>query len=81
MKKIIGVVAFITAGLLAFIHEVPADVPAAQASHEAVSPPMSKDALAAQALVLSGCPETRPVCCEPIPDGCALCVRPGVQCP
>jgi hypothetical protein len=77
MKKVLGVVVFVTAGLLAFTREVPA----AQTERETTPSQVSDDDLATQSPML-GCPSTAPVCCEPIAGGgCRVCVPSGKQCP
>lgn len=77
MKKVIGVVVFVTVGLFAFSREVPA----AQVAPEATSSQMSDDDPAVQAPQFGGCPSTTPICCEPAAVGCRLCIPRGTQCP
>lgn len=77
MKKVIGVVVFVTVGLFVFSREVPA----AQIAPEERSSPMSDEDLAVRMPQFGGCPSTAPICCEPAVVGCRLCIPRGTQCP
>jgi hypothetical protein len=78
MKKLIGIVAFVTIGLFGHTQQTPS----AQADSGAMSSEMTDSQLAAQPLDDHGCPPRTPFCCEVEEDGsCYACAGGGVNCP
>jgi hypothetical protein len=81
MKKLIGLVAFVTIGLFGYTHEAPS----AQADNSALSSPMTEmtdSDLTVQAPQNFGCPASTPRCCEPTgPNSCAVCISSRQFCP
>lgn len=78
MKKLIGIVAFVTIARFGYTHRAPS----AQADNGAMSSEMTDSKLAAQPLEDHGCPPATPFCCEVEEDGsCYFCAGGGVQCP
>lgn len=78
MKKLIGIVAFVTIGLFGYSPQTPS----VQADNGATSSQMTDSQVAEQALGDHGCPPRTPFCCEVDEDGsCYACAGGGVYCP
>lgn len=79
MKKLIGMVAFVTIVLFGDTHKAPS----VRVDAAALSSPMATSELVAQGPTRLVCTWPTPFCCDPDPDGdgCYACAGNGTQCP